>query len=136
MSSAIETVTAIFDAVARFDDAAIDGLLHDDLHYELPFQSDMPNLDKDGLQQQLVGVSALFQRFEMNIVETIEATDPQRVVVRYDGDCLSKDGSVSYCNNYIGSFTVIGAQIAQILEYANPLVAKRMFEQLSGIAAG
>jgi ketosteroid isomerase-like protein len=78
-----------------------------------------------------MGVAALFQRFEMNIVETIETADPQRVVIRYDGDCLSKDGSVSYCNSYIGSFTVVGGQIAQILEYANPLVAGRMFEQLS-----
>jgi uncharacterized protein len=136
MSSPVETVRALFNALARFDNAAIAAVLHDGLRYELPFEPDMPTLDKAGLLRMLMDVTASFQRFEMNIVETIEAADPQRVVVRYDGDCLSKDGSVSYCNNYIGLFTVVDGQITETLEYANPLVAREMFEQLSAIEPG
>jgi hypothetical protein len=51
MPSAVETVIALFDALARFDNAAIAAVLHDDLRYDLPFGPDMPTLDKAGLQQ-------------------------------------------------------------------------------------
>lgn len=134
--SAVETVAALFDAIARFDTATVAGILHNDLRHELPFEPGMPTLDKPGLLETVAGLATMFQRFELNIVETIETADPQRAVVRYDGDCLSNDGSVSYCNNYIGLFTVTDGQISEIREYANPLISRRMFEQLSAMQSG
>lgn len=136
MGSAAEAVTAFFNALGRFDSAAIAAVLHDDLRFERPWEPETPALDKASLQQKLTGIADLFQRFDMNIVETIEAADPRRVVVRYDGDCLSKDGSLSYCNNYIGTFTVVDGRIAQISEYTNPLLATRMSEELGAIEPG
>src|SRR5687768_5062698 len=105
MPSAVETVTALFEAVRRRDTDAVLAALHDDLQFELPFERGAPKLDKPGFGRMFGGIAAGFQRFDMNIVEVIEGADPSRVVARYDGDCLSNDGSVSYQNNYVALFT-------------------------------
>jgi uncharacterized protein len=136
MAPAIDTVTALFDALAGFDHAAIAATLHEDLRFEMPFEPGAPSLDKDGLQQMLVAVSALFQRFRLNVVETIEAADPAQVIVRYVGDCLSTDGSVSYQNDYIGVFTVRDGHLTAVREYANPLLSARLYEELAATQQG
>lgn len=124
-------MSALFDALADFDHSAIGAILHEDLRFEMPFEPGAPALDKAGLQQMLIVVTASFQRFRLNIVETIEGADPARLVVRYKGDCLSTDGSVTFCNDYIGVFTVADGQIREVREYANPVISGRMYEELA-----
>jgi ketosteroid isomerase-like protein len=133
MPRAIDTVIALFDALADFDHSAIAATLHEDLRFEMPFEPGAPVLDKAGLQQMLLVVTTSFQRFRLNVVETIEGADPARVVARYKGDCLSMDGSVSYQNDYIGAFTVADGQIAEVREYANPMISARMYEELAAV---
>jgi ketosteroid isomerase-like protein len=131
MPRAIDSVTALFDALADFDQTAIAAVLHDDLRFEMPYEPGPPVLDKAGLQQMLAIVTTSFQRFRLNIVETIEGADPERVVVRYEGDCLSTDGSFIFQNDYIGVFTVTDGQIKDVREYANPMISGRMYQQLA-----
>ena len=136
MSNPAHTVRRLFDALGALDIATVRTLLSEDLHFELPFERGAPTLDKAGLERLFTGLFASFSRFDLNIVEVIECADPARVVVRYTGDCLSSDGAVTYANSYIGLFTVTGGQVAQWCEYTNPVLTRRMNEQLNAVSFG
>ena len=125
---------ATLEAISRLDvDAALSGL-HAELVFELPYEKTMAPLSRDGFAQLLRGLDRNFQRFTMTVLETVESVDPAVLVLRYRGDGLSKDGTVSYRNDYLGMLYFADGLIRHWREYANPVISRRMNERLGAVA--
>lgn len=58
--------------------------------------------------------------------EILAMDDPARFVVRYTGEIELKDGGL-YDNSYVGLFTVRDGQIAEFVEYFDPIILQRAF---------
>jgi ketosteroid isomerase-like protein len=116
--------------------AEVRRLLADDLRFELPFERGNPVLDKTALVRLFTGLFESFSRFDLHIAELIECADSTQLVVRYDGDCLSRDGAVTYANKYLGLFRVARGQVVGWREYANPVLTRRMNEKLGAVDLG
>lgn len=129
----LELALRTLDAISRLDvDTALTGL-HPELRFELPYERAVPPLDRDGFTALLHGIARNFQRFELTVVETIESVDPSVLVLRYQGDGLSRDGTVTYRNDYVGFLTFADGLIRRWREYANPVLTRRMNERLGAV---
>ncbi len=132
-SASVRLVRATLDAVSALDTEAVLASLHHDYVFELPYERGMGPLDKNGMARLLAGLAESFHRFTMNIVEIVESVDPELLVVRYEGDCLSKDGTVKYRNSYVGFFSFTDGLISGWREYANPVLTRKMNERLAAV---
>jgi ketosteroid isomerase-like protein len=119
-------------ALARLDTDGMIARTHPSLSFELPYERNAV-LDRDGFAAMVGGMIANFQRFEMTIVEVIETADPDRLVARYEGDCLSKDGAVAYRNSYLAIVDFTDGLISRWREYANPLLTQKMNRALGAV---
>jgi ketosteroid isomerase-like protein len=131
----LATATRALAAISRMDIPAALAETHPDLAFELPFEKVVPTLDRAGFDELLTGVTADFQTFAMDIVEVLPGLDPNVLVVRYDGDCLARDGSFSYRNNYLGVLNFTDGLISRWREYENPMLSKRMNDRLAALGA-
>jgi ketosteroid isomerase-like protein len=123
-------------AISMLDaDAALAGL-HPELAFELPYEKSVPPLDLGGFTGLLRGLADNFQRFTMTVVEVVECVDPSVLVLRYEGDCLSADGSVVYRNSYVAFLDFDDGLIRRWREYDNPVLSRRMNEQLKAVGTG
>jgi ketosteroid isomerase-like protein len=119
-------VAAVFEAVSRFDTAAVLALLHPDFALELPYEETVPQIDRAGFIELVKSLAEKFGQFRMNVAEAVECTDPDVVVLRYEGDCQSQDGTIAYRNSYVGFFYFTDNLVSQWREYTNPIVSRRM----------
>lgn len=129
----LATATRALAAISRLDIPAALAETHPELVVELPFEKAVAPMDRDRFGQLLAGLAQNFQRFTMEIVEAIPALDPATLVVRYDGDCLSHDGSVTYRNNYLAIMDFADGLISRWREYDNPVISRRMNERLVAV---
>jgi ketosteroid isomerase-like protein len=127
------TATRALAAISRLDIPAAIAETHPDLVMELPYEKAVAPMDRERFGQLLTGLAGSFQRFSMEIVEVIPALDPSTLVIRYDGDCLSNDGSVSYRNNYIAIMNFTDGLISRWREYDNPVISRKMNERLAAV---
>jgi ketosteroid isomerase-like protein len=131
----LATATRALAAISRLDIPAAVAQTHRDLVFELPYEKAVAPMDRDRLGELLTGLARNFQRFEMEIVEVVPALDPATLVIRYDGDCLSNDGTVTYRNNYIAIMNFTDGLISRWREYDNPVISRRMNERLAAVVA-
>jgi ketosteroid isomerase-like protein len=129
----LATATRALAAISRLDIPAAIAETHPELVMELPYEKAVPPMDRERFGGLLTGLARNFQRFAMEIVEVIPALDPSTLVIRYDGDCLSNDGSVSYRNNYIAILHFTSGKISRWREYDNPVISRRMNERLAAV---
>lgn len=129
----LATATRALAAISRLDIPAALAETHADLVMELPYEKAVAPMDRRRFGELLTGLAGSFQRFSMEIVEVIPALDPATLVIRYDGDCLSNDGSVSYRNNYIAIMDFTDGVISRWREYDNPVISRKMNERLAAV---
>jgi ketosteroid isomerase-like protein len=129
----LATATRALGAISRMDFPAALAETHPELVFEVPYEKALTTMDREGLGALLTGLARNFQRFTMEIVEVIPALDPTTLVVRYDGDCLSNDGSVPYCNNYLAIMDFTDGLISRWREYDNPVISRKMNERLAAV---
>ena len=129
----LTTVNRTFAALSRLDIPAALAGTHPDVVVEVPFEKGLPRMDQEAFGGLLSGLARNFQRFTMEIVEVIPALDPSTLVIRYDGDCLSNDGSVTYRNNYIAIMEFTDGLISRWREYDNPVISRKMNERLAAV---
>lgn len=132
----LDAVTRALAAISRLDIPAALAETHPGLVVELPYEKAVPPMDRERFNGLLTGLARSFQRFTMEIVEVIPALDPATLVVRYDGDCLSNDGTVSYRNNYIAVMEFSDGLISRWREYDNPVISRKMNERLAAVGTG
>ncbi|HTK61632.1 MAG TPA: nuclear transport factor 2 family protein [Pseudonocardia sp.] len=127
------TAARALAAISRLDIPAVLAETHPDLVMELPYERAVAPMDRERFGELLTGLAGSFQRFSMEIVEVIPALDPSTLVIRYDGDCLSNDGSVTYRNNYIAIMNFTDGLISRWREYDNPVISRKMNERLAAV---
>ena len=132
----LATATRALAAISRLDIPAALAETHPELVVELPFEKAVPPMDQARFGGLLTGLAQNFQRFDMEIAEAIPALDPATLVLRYDGDCLSNDGTVTYRNNYISIMNFTDGLISRWREYDNPVISRRMNERLAAVGTG
>ncbi|HTK66704.1 MAG TPA: nuclear transport factor 2 family protein [Pseudonocardia sp.] len=130
----VALICRLFEAIGALNMEAALATMHESIRFTLPYERAVPPLDKDGLAAILAGLRQAFQRFSMELVEVVEAVDPNLIVVRYEGDCLSTDGTVEYRNSYVVFFSFTDGQISRWREYANPILSRRMNERMGAVA--
>jgi ketosteroid isomerase-like protein len=131
----LEAATRALAAISRLDVPAVLAETHPDLVFELPYEK-MPALDRDRFAEMLAGITASFSRFTMELVEVLPGLDPNSAVLRYQGDCLSEDGTVAYRNSYIAIMDFTDGRISRWREYANPVLTRKMNESLRAVRTG
>ena len=119
-------------ALGRLDVDGVVALMHPSLSFELPYERNAV-LDRDGFAALIRGMFDRFQRFDLTLVEVIETADPDRLVVRYEGDCLSHDGSFHYRNSYLAVIDFADGKVRRWREYANPILSQKMNHALGAI---
>ncbi len=129
----VAVIRRTLEAISRLDVEAALACVHPDLAFELPYEKAVPTLDRAGFTELLGGLRSNFGSFDMALVEVVEALDPTVLVVRYDGDCLSLDGSVRYRNRYVAFLDFTDGLIRRWREYDNPVLSRRMNEQLGAV---
>lgn len=126
-----QTLRRLMSGIAALDTDAIGAELHDSAVFELPFDSTLPDCDRDGLLQLLSTMFTMFKKFELTITDVYDLVDPDLLIARYSGDCEGRDQPVVYQNEYIGIFRFTDKKIAFWREYANPEIAHAAFAQFT-----
>lgn len=111
-------------AISRLDVDAVLAELHDDVVMQLPYEDAVPDMDKAGFGELLKVMFTMYKQFDITVSDIFELVDPDRLVARYDGDCVGRDKDVRYANRYIGVFAFRNGKMTLWCEYDNPLLAQ------------
>lgn len=111
-------------AISRLDVDAVLAELHDDVVMQLPYEDAVPDMDKAGFGELLKVMFTMYKQFDITVNDIFELVDPDRLVARYDGDCIGRDKDVRYANRYIGVFAFRNGKMTLWCEYDNPLLAQ------------
>ena len=122
------------DAIGARDAGAVLACCHDDLLFQLPYESEVPDLDRAGFGGLLGVMFDGYQQFDIELTDVFELLDPATLIARYRSDCLGYD-EVPYQNDYIGVFQFSAGLITMWREYDNPMVSAAA-QQAHEVAAG
>lgn len=111
-------------AISRLDVDAVLAELHDDVVMQLPYEDAVPDMDKADFGELLKVMFTMYKQFDITVSDIFELVDPDRLVARYDGDCVGRDKDVRYANRYIGVFAFRNGKMTLWCEYDNPLLAQ------------
>jgi ketosteroid isomerase-like protein len=117
--------------ITALDLAAVVAELDDDLVMQLPFEGEAPDMDKTQFGELLATMFAMYERFDINIVEIVDLVDPNRLVARYESDCLVRARPITYANSYVGFFEFSDGKITAWREYDNPLNVQAFLSALA-----
>ena len=109
-------------AIGARDVQAVLACCHQDLVFQLPYEADVPDLDRPGFGGLLGVMFDGYQKFDIELTDVFDLLDPATLVARYQGDCLGYD-EVPYRNDYIGVFQFSAGLISVWREYDNPMVS-------------
>ena len=111
-------------AISRLDVDAVLAELHDDVVMQLPYEDAVPDMDKADFGELLKVMFTMYKQFDITVNDIFELADPDRLVARYDGDCIGRDKDVRYANRYIGVFAFRNGKMTLWCEYDHPLLAE------------
>lgn len=118
-------------ALAAISAKDVDGVLaclHPSAAVSLPYQAELPDMDRSGFGELLASAFREHERFRVTLTRVIEALDPDVLVATYDGDCEFRGDGVTYGNNYVGIFEFREGTISGWREFDNPLVSIAAFQ--------
>jgi ketosteroid isomerase-like protein len=110
-------------AISAQDIDAIGAELHESVDFVLPFESAVPDGDRDSFLQLLSMMFVMFKKFDITLTHIYDLVDPTMLVARYRSDAEGRDKPVCYQNEYIGVFHFRDGKITLWREYANPEVS-------------
>ena len=115
-----QTLRRAMTGITALDVDAIRAELHDSAAFELPFETALPDCDRDSFLQLLSMMFMMFKTFEITITDIYDLLDPAMLIARYRSDAAGRDRPVTYQNEYIGVFRFRDSKITFWREYANP----------------
>ena len=119
-----EVVRRAIAGLTAMDLTAVLACLADEAIVELPFERDVPPLDKSGMATFLGWLFGLYRQFDIELTHLYDLIDPDVVIARYVGDCIGREDDVGYANEYIAVFEFEGGLISSWREYDNPMVSR------------
>jgi ketosteroid isomerase-like protein len=126
-----QTLRRAMAGITALDAEAIRTELHDSAAFELPFESSVPDCNRDSFLQLLSMMFVMFKKFDIAITEIYDLADPNMLVARYQSDAEGRDKPVSYQNEYIAIFRFDDGKITYWREYNNPEVAHAAVAQFA-----
>jgi ketosteroid isomerase-like protein len=118
-----QTLRRAMSGITALDADAIRAELHDSAAFELPFETAVPDCDRDSFLQLLSMMFVMFKKFDITVTDIYDLVDPNILIARYQGDAMGRDEPVVYQNEYIGIFRFADAKITFWREYNNPEIA-------------
>ena len=112
-----------FTALDAPDPDAVLSQLSDDFVFDLPFAPELGVFDRAAYEALIRHNAATYESHRVINIEEMPTTDPDVVVVRYDGDSRWA-GGVPYCSRYVAIYRFRDGQITGITEYHNPKVVE------------
>ena len=122
---------ALLEAISNLAVDDLAAVLHDDLCFEVPYEEDIPALDRAGMLDRFRVVVPCFERFTLTLTSVHEMVDPDVLVAEYDGECPLRTSGFVYRNRYISVIAFRDGKIVQWREHDNPLEFARLHEALS-----
>ena len=119
-----QTLRRAMSGITALDADAIRAELHDSAAFELPFESAVPDCDRDSFLQLLSMMFVMFKKFDISITDIYDLLDPDMLIARYRSDAVGRDKPVAYQNEYIGIFRFADAKITFWREYNNPEIVR------------
>jgi uncharacterized protein len=121
-----QTLRRAMDGIGALDLDAVVRELHDDIRFELPYESAVPDSGQDGIRELLGSMFVMFKQFTITLTDIYDLLDPNMLVARYRGNALGRDKPVAYRNDYIGVFEFRDGLITLWREFDNPMVSAAM----------
>jgi limonene-1,2-epoxide hydrolase len=118
-----QTLRRAMAGITALDADAIRTELHDSAAFELPFESFVPDCDRDSFLQLLSMMFVMFKKFDITITDIYDLADANMLVARYQSDAEGRDKPIIYQNEYIGIFGFVDGKITFWREYNNPETA-------------
>jgi ketosteroid isomerase-like protein len=118
-----QTLRRAMGGITALDADGIRAELHDAAAFELPFETAVPDCDRDSFLQLLSMMFVMFKKFDITITDIYDLVDPNVLVARYQSDAVGREKPVSYQNEYIGIFRFVHGKITYWREYNNPEIA-------------
>jgi len=115
-------VRNVIAGLSRRDVAAVTLCLHEEVVVELPFERDVPTLNKTTLAEFAAMLFSTYEKFDLTLTHLYDLVDEDTLIARYEGDCVGFDG-VEYKNNYIAVFEFRDGLISNWREYDNPMIS-------------
>ena len=115
-------VRAAIAGLSARDPEAVLACLAEDGVVVLPFEHEVPDLDRRRLGRFLAGLFSIYEVFDIRLTELFELVDPGLLIARYEGACLSTEG-VRYDNSYLAIFEFAEGRIRRWCEYDDPTVS-------------
>jgi ketosteroid isomerase-like protein len=126
-----QTLHRLLASISALDADGLRDQLHDSVVFTLPYDSTIPDCDRDGVVQLLSKMFVIFKKFELTITEVYDNLDPDLLIAQYQGDCVGRVKPVLYKNEYIGVFRFVDGKVANWREYANPEIAHAAFAEFA-----
>jgi uncharacterized protein len=126
-----QTLRRAIEGIGALDLDAVVRELHDDVRFELPYESAVPDSGQDGIRELLGSMFAMFKQFTITLTDIYDLLDPNMLVARYRGDALGREKPVVYRNDYIGVFEFRDGLITLWREFDNPMVSAAMVAEFA-----
>jgi uncharacterized protein len=126
-----ETLRRAMKAISAHDIDAVGAELHESVDFVLPFESSVPDGDRDSFLQLLSMMFAMFEKLELTITHIYDLVDPNILVARWLVDGTYHHKSVVYENQYIGVMGFRDGKLASWRGYANPELARAALAKLA-----
>jgi ketosteroid isomerase-like protein len=118
-----QTLQRTMKAITAHDIDAVAAELHESVDFVLPFESAVPDGDRDSFLKLLSMMFAMFEKLELTITHIYDLVDPNILVAQWLVDALYRHKPVVYENEYIGVLHFRDNKIVSWRGYANPEAA-------------
>lgn len=119
------------DAIGALDVDAVLAELHQDVLLQLPYEEQVPDLDKAGFGELFKVMFTMYRQFTITLTDVFDLVDPNQLIARYDGDCVGRAKEVRYANSYVGIFRFADGKITLWCEYDNPITTLKSLEDFA-----
>jgi ketosteroid isomerase-like protein len=126
-----QTLRRAMKAITAHDIDAVRAELHESVDFVLPFESAVPDGDRDSFLQLLSLMFAMFEMLELTITHIYDLVDPNVLVAQWLVDGIYRHKSVVYENQYIGVMGFRDGKLASWRGYANPEAARAALAKLA-----
>jgi ketosteroid isomerase-like protein len=126
-----QTLRRTMKAITAHDIDAVGAELAESVDFVLPFESAVPDGDRDSFLQLLSMMFTMFEKLELTITHIYDLVDPNILVAQWLVDGIYRHKSVVYENQYIGVMGFRDAKLASWRGYANPEAARAALAKLA-----
>src|SRR6202012_241558 len=126
-----QTLRRTMKAITAHDIDAVGAELHESVDFVLPFESAVPDGDRDSFLQLLSMMFTMFEKLELTITHIYDVVDTDILAAHGLVDGIYRHKSVVYENQYIGVMGFRGGKLASWRGYANPELAREALAKLA-----